>query len=96
MNPDIENPDAGALDRIAECTYMADCSEIKSADALPLAEYVIDRAEFQNVCTQTGSSSLHIGLKGMSGYGNVLLVRLSGLRGWKIRYRLWRQRRFRI
>ena len=67
MNPDIENPDAGALDRIAECTYMADCSEIKSADALPLAEYVIDRAEFQNVCTQTGSSSLHIGLKGMSG-----------------------------
>ncbi|WP_251205691.1 SMEK domain-containing protein [Acetatifactor aquisgranensis] len=67
MNPDIENPDAGALERIAECTYMADCSELKSADVLPLAEYVIDRAEFQNVCTQTGSSSLHIGLKGMSG-----------------------------
>ena len=36
-NLDIANLDAGSLDRIAECTYMADCSEIKSADVLPLA-----------------------------------------------------------
>lgn len=57
----------GDMEMISQCTYMAECSEIKSADVLPLAEYAIDSARYQEVCEKNGCSGLRVGVYGVSG-----------------------------
>ncbi|MCM1119018.1 MAG: SMEK domain-containing protein [bacterium] len=57
--------DIGEIDMISQCTYMADRSSIKSAEVLPLAEFVIDRAKYQEVIEEFGCSCLVISLHGV-------------------------------